>query len=405
MSVKPLTAGSFALYPPQARALGEAHLSLLQRLPVAFAATLLRELIGYDWHFPAERAELNLQLHMLGSMSAGELGATMAAFARIPLSPDLTDLPWATQPAEFVERLTAFLWTAHAIDAFRDAALAYGDLLHRQQPEDPRNSGRLCIVVVGRGAGNVTRPLFAKLRPHGTYFNQVDNTAGLNHLLSAVSTRTEASPDPYAHWYVDGGSPASFPTPATGVVTGVSYDGLAPLRASILHQMQGVRSTRNVGPEELRTALAAMRPADLGQASPTEETLRRFELSLLTEGAGTQIFSTTFVQWAGREILRRARPQTLLLRYAPRQIDRPMNNLLFTEPTPAAEDPQGSLADAEMGAYYTWINLSRLPGAGSARFLAWFEEGRQAVAIAPGMAKGAVSTQPCTLPQILAWTA
>ena len=56
--------------------------------------------------------------------------------------------------------------------------------------------------------------------------------------------------------------------------------------------------------------------------------LNRFGVSLLTEGSGTQIFSTTFVQWAAREVLRRAQPVTLLARFAPRQRERAMNELL-----------------------------------------------------------------------------
>jgi hypothetical protein len=45
--------------------------------------------------------------------------------------------------------------------------------------------------------------------------------------------------------------------------------------------------------------------------------LSRFQVSVLTEGSGTQVFSTTFVQWAAREAFRRAQPLTLLLRFAP----------------------------------------------------------------------------------------
>ena len=186
----------------------------------------------------------------------------------------------------------------------------------------------------------------------------------------------------------------------------ISYEALAPVRQAVLKRMQAASTSPNVGPESLRSLLVQLRPADLGfPQAPGDEILRRFQLSLLTEGSGTQIFSTTFVQWAGREILRRARPRTLLLRYGSRQVDRPMNDLLFADSGPAAEDPAGSLVDADMGAFYTWINLSRLPGAPSARFLAWFENRSKAVAIAPGMAKGSTSSQPCSLGQILQWMA
>jgi alanyl-tRNA synthetase len=44
---------------------------------------------------------------------------------------------------------------------------------------------------------------------------------------------------------------------------------------------------------------------------------------------------------------------------------------------------KGSLVDADMGAYYNWINQQRLPGSEKALFLAWFEDHREALAISP----------------------
>ncbi len=111
--------------------------------------------------------------------------------------------------------------------------------------------------------------------------------------------------------------------------------------------------------------------------------LNRFELSLLTEGSGTQVFATTFVQWAAREALRRAQPLTLLARFGPRQRENPMNVLLNEAQRRPELDPQGSLVDADMGAYYTWLNQQRLSGAEKATFLVWFEDHREALAIGP----------------------
>ncbi|HYY70759.1 MAG TPA: hypothetical protein VE734_13610, partial [Terriglobales bacterium] len=89
-----------------------------------------------------------------------------------------------------------------------------------------------------------------------------------------------------------------------------------------------------MGPEALRTLLARLRPRDLGVNEATDPVLARFELKLLTEGSGTQIFSTTFAQLAAREALRRAQPLTLLVRFAPRQRQRPMNELLSASRAP-----------------------------------------------------------------------
>jgi hypothetical protein len=57
----------------------------------------------------------------------------------------------------------------------------------------------------------------------------------------------------------------------------------------------------------------------------------------------------------------------------------------------------------DMGAYYTWINLMRLNGVSFARFLAWFEGQREAIAIVPGLAKVTVSSQNCDQATILRW--
>ncbi len=55
MLPRDLKAEQFAGYPPQARDLVVAHLDALQQLPLSFVPSLLREVIDYDYKFPAER--------------------------------------------------------------------------------------------------------------------------------------------------------------------------------------------------------------------------------------------------------------------------------------------------------------------------------------------------------------
>jgi hypothetical protein len=82
---------------------------------------------------------------------------------------------------------------------------------------------------------------------------------------------------------------------------------------------------------------------------------------------------------------------TLLARFGPRQRENPMNVLLAESQRPPDLDPHGSLIDADMGAYYTWLNQQRLTGAEQSRFLVWFEDHPEAVAIGPRFERGAVS--------------
>jgi hypothetical protein len=146
-----------------------------------------------------------------------------------------------------------------------------------------------------------------------------------------------------------------------------------------------------------------MNPAEFGLSKTGDAVLDRFQVKLLTEGSGTQIFSTTFAQWTAREALRRGQPCTLLVRFAPRQRQKPMNELLSEKQDQTELDPLGSLIDADLGAYYNWINQQRLPGADRSSFLAWFENHSEAVAIGPAMPRGTESTTATDLKELLSW--
>lgn len=81
-----------------------------------------------------------------------------------------------------------------------------------------------------------------------------------------------------------------------------------------------------------------------------------------------------------------------------------MNELLSANLTQPELDFTGSLIDADMGAYYNWINQQRLPGAEQSSFIVWFEGHNQALAIGPGTPRGTESKSPADLRQLLDWT-
>jgi hypothetical protein len=164
--------------------------------------------------------------------------------------------------------------------------------------------------------------------------------------------------------------------------------------------LNAYESTR-FDPEKLRSTLAAVTPETAGMKDSGDGALDRFQLSLLTEGSGTQIYSTTFVQWAAREALRRAHPLTIFTHYTPRQKDRTMDELLSGGQKKTKVDPEGSLIDGDMGAFYTWVNMQRLAGAENARFLAWFEGHSEALAIGPGLKPGTEEATPAEMAQLL----
>ena len=394
-----LVARSFDGYPPLARRLATSHIALLKRLPLGFLPLLLRELIAYDWKFPAERRELDGQFAYLTSLDSEQLAKAMEVFSHLRIAPALEKVDWVNSPAGFAEQLTAHLWSTHQIDAFRAGAVAYIGKSSAALPEQRLPANRLGIAVIGQGVKDNRYRLFRKLRPHGEYYTRVKIENGLATLVNAVKQRAASFPMPYGHWYIDGS--ASAPAVPAGA-TSISYAALSGPRAVLQTRMRKIYEASVFDPEAFRTRMAQMQPEEIGLNTAGDAVLARFQLSLLTEGSGTQVFATTFVQWAAREVWRRAQPLTVLARFGPRQRENPMNVLLAEAQHQPELDPQGSLIDADMSAYYTWVNQQRLGGAEKAAFLVWFEDHQEALVVGPGFGQGKQSDAPIDLKDLVA---
>jgi hypothetical protein len=104
-----LTAARFRQYPPLARQVATDHVALFREMPTAFLALLLRELIAWDWKFPAEQKELNRQFTLLNSVSHERRLVLFNPFAKLKLSPQLEVMDWVNAPTAFSEQLSAHL--------------------------------------------------------------------------------------------------------------------------------------------------------------------------------------------------------------------------------------------------------------------------------------------------------
>jgi hypothetical protein len=398
MTPRDLQAEQFSGYLPAARRVAVEDLDVLRQLPLSLLPSLLREIIDYDFRFPAERKEIDRNLAALKALTVAERTEWLRGFESITVSKQIEQFDWINQPAQFLEQLSAYLWSTHQMDAFRKAATEYSARLDANVRSEPLPMPRLGIAVIGQGVDSYSEPLFRNLRVHGTWFDRVKPDDGLQILRAEIARRAESHPEPYAHWYVDGGAE----TVSNLGLSYVSFGAMVAMRDALLKDMQTQIARPGMGPEELRTHLERMTPSDLGFAASGDDVLDRFRLRVLTEGSGTQIFSTTFVQWTVREALRRAQPLTVLARFAPRQRQRPMNELLAPSNGVTQTDPVGSLVDADMGACYHWINQQRLPGSEASAFLVWFEGHNQALAISPTMTKGKQSSAEIDMKGLLA---
>lgn len=395
-----IKAHQFKDYPPKARDVAVSHIALLRRLPLAFVPLLLQQIEQYDWKFPAERREIDHQLSYLSSLSNGQMNRLVAGFNRLNLSRHLKRFDWVNSPGSFSQDLSAYLWATHQIDAFRGAAEEFMEKVDASLTPERLPAARLGIAVIGQGVKKNNYPLFSKLRPYGTHFTKVNPSNGLRILLEATTDRAAAYSVPYGHWYIDGGPTES---PTSESLISVSYSALQPVRTALLKRITKAIHGGIGGPEALTHMLFKLKPEQIGlSGNPQDEVLSHFETSVFTQGQGTQIFSTTFVQWTSRELWRRAQPITILAHFTPRQRQRPMNELLSGTDASPEPDPMGSLIDADMGAYLMWVDQQRLSGSKQASFLVWFEDHSEALVVSPTLPRNTESDSPVDMKWLLA---
>lgn len=394
MTPAELRARSFEGYDAEARALATKHLALLQTMPLSLLPSYLVEIQMYSALFPPEQVRLSSQLDALERRP--EL---MQPFAAITLGSSLERMDWVRDPAAFVGQLAAALWQSGQIDAYHRA----GETLFAALPTALQPTGSaapLLLAVFGQGAQPSAYPLFTRLLPHGMYLRRVQDAGALDALCAHLRQRAEAAPVAYAHWYVDGG--ATWTVPAGGApVEQFSFPGLAPVTDAVLRAMDKAVQ-EGIGPEMLAARLRATPPSALGLDHVTEDPCKRaFFLSLLTEGSGTQLYSTSFVEAAAVGLLRRAQPQTLLARFAPRRKPASMNDMLEQRAQSTEMDANGALVDADMAAYYAWLALQRMPGGERGSLVAYVEGHGEAFIAGPAVTRGVVSTTPLSMQQVL----
>src|SRR5438128_829092 len=141
-----LTPEQFNGYPPLARKLVLEKLPVLRSLPLSFLPSLLRDVIEYDYKFPAERTSLERELANLATLSTEQRTEWFSELSQIKISAALERFDWVNQPAQFVEQLSSHLWTTHQQDAFRKAATNYFNRLTNAVPSPAPEIPRIGIT-------------------------------------------------------------------------------------------------------------------------------------------------------------------------------------------------------------------------------------------------------------------
>lgn len=395
-----LKAADFGRYGSEGRGVARKYLDVLRSMPLSLLVAFLRELRSYDWKFPKEQEWVEYQLSFLQLCPEIERRKLYQPFNSISVPSGLQEMDWVNDPKGFSQNYSAVLWSMGKMDEYRKAATDLVEEITTRRPEEHLPARRVVMASIGRGAEGGGVRLFRKLRPLGVHLTNVQSGGAQTALVELLASRAQKYSSAYAHWYIDGGSPWEVSDGAAALITQVSYPSLDRVRQKVLNFMS-MSTHEDSGPETLERRLEHLEPRDIEmEAIADDPKMQHYCANVFTEGSGTQIFSTTFVQWAAREALQRAQPLTLLVRYAPRQKQKPMNEM-FQEPGNNETDPEGSLIDGDMGAFYTYIEMQKLSKSAEAVFLAWFEDHSEAVLVCPSMPRGTESNTRVTMPDLI----
>lgn len=380
------------------------QLPLLQSLPIPLAVIMLQQIVRADRLFPIELDELKQTLRSLKSPRQPSADEAIQLFSKLRLSPELLRADWHSDPSGFAEKMTAELWSSGQIGDFRKAAKLLMPSPSEKTSASEKHPPFVVIVLDNSLRTKAEAPiLFRKLRPFGTFFPNVKDKQGSGAIEEWIAARATSHPDPYAHWKISG---AGMDAASSAPVISLSYDGLKDTRQQLLTRFNTARNTAAMGgPEGLRQALLYIKPEEIGLGSIKDPILQTFTMDIFTGGSGTQLYSTTFVQWTVREALRRAQPRTIVARFTPRSEATSMDLRLIHPELEPPPDGAGSLVDAEMGSYLSYVNLKRLPHGSEASFLVWHEGYGQALFVGSGLPGGTHSDPATTVKSLLSLTA
>jgi len=145
----------------------------------------------------------------------------------------------------------------------------------------------------------------------------------------------------------------------------LSYDRLNALRESFSSEMNSMSKSLN----NADSLFDQLRKADVVPLCPPEiaadPTVREFVRALFLSGNGALVFGNSFVEWAASEVIRRARPHFVAVRFGVRSKPKPFTSVVVFEdpdhvnPLPSVDDEPGSAIDAQILGAYIWLSALR----------------------------------------------
>ena len=373
----------------EAATLAQQHGEVLARLPATVHAFILVELQKWPVLFGPEQRYQRALLEHLSHLPRTELEQAAAGIARIEADAGANRLS-DRNAARFQDDAQALLrrrglsvaWRTEVDRFFQKVDPALEAQLY---PADaPR---RLIIQLYGSGIAVQREKLWSRFKGAGLRVPlNLEGTGGTERFLEALFGAREqgsAAPALFARaiesapldaWLIESHEAlhalcdAKGGGTSAGSLTGLSYDRLRTYRDDLTRALNSKIQSGVESPQAFAAYARSLQIAPpAGALLYSADLLLAFVRDVLLTGNGTLLMNNTFVEWAAVQALRRAQPRILVTRFGVRDRLKPFSSMiLFSQPRasdhiPIAQDPAGSLIDAEQLSYYVWLNAEKSP--------------------------------------------
>ncbi len=417
--------------------LSRKYQSLFTRLPRTFLVSNLVELRKWPTFFEPEKAYFRELLKQLSEFSAPEFGEIFGSLESLEARTGC-DKVSGDSPEELQDRMLALLqrqgqyshWRAEIEKIFKRLEPLVESRLYSGLGER-----RLVVILYGEGITIEREKLWSRLRKIGVRVPLELGGAESSEafLQSLFSGHPDSSPNaarptifdlrrdspnssPLDSWVIEAGDALhklceSGEKKESVCATGMSYDRLRAYRDRLTETIYSKVLSGVHSPLELSAYLKTLRvkPQE-GVALYYDDVVLNFIRDTFLQGAGTLIINNTFVEWGAVQALRRAQPRLLVARFGVRDKLKPFSSLLLfskprpTDQIPILQDPLGSFVDAELLAYYIWLNAEKgLPYRDHTLYLLLAEDVDEMLAVAPSSRGTASKALPsASLPDVAA---
>jgi hypothetical protein len=401
-------------FSPESRALLISHETILRGLPVAFRPLILRQLRAWESLFPPEQESLTRILHALARTTDSDHQTLFRALSALDV-PDTSDLDPLFDEEKTLDRCLRHFKKEGTYQTWRLAVDEAFQRLTAQAPSDDGRAPKLVFVMLGEGTApgdTLEDPdrrflsyFWHYLEPLGTLFTSVTMEAAAAPLVSLF--RSTLNRPQIKVWAIETGSALAATADAAQGAIWFSFEHLRPVLDRVTRKLADTMMAGVSGPEALYAKISDFKMEELGLPRYDDPRIRKFVEQIILQGSGALVINNTFAEWTALQALRRVEPDLLMVRFGRRRRFVPLRQLdPFQAPLPEsgdlpAEDPGESLQDADVLAYYIWLETRKhVRYRDRTHFLIYLEGTKAALLIGPGVKSGIRITDPVRLEDI-----